>query len=144
MVLKFKCIDYSSLLAILVKNTNKRVLDSYPLKNKDGDSEEPYTITILLKRIKRVLHMFKNIYGFYQMLKFFKYPVISIIFWIVLVFYTLCCDPRFYMTHWVVLILIILFYYSSIFQNYIFPKLKPFLFYVKNKYDNPSVLAATE
>ena len=144
MVLKIKCIDYSSLLAILVKNTNKRVLDSYPLRNKDGDSDEPYTITILLKRIKRVLYMFKNIYGFYQMLKFFKYPVISILFWIFLLFYTLVCDPRFYMTHIVVFIISILFFYSSIFQNYIFPKLKPFLFYVRNKYDNPSLLAATE
>ena len=144
MVLKFKCIDYSSLLAILVKNTNKRVLDSYPLRNKDGDSDEPYTITILLKRIKRVLYMFKNIYGFYQMLKFFKYPVISILFWIFLLFYTLVCDPRFYMTHTVVFIISILFFYSSIFQNYIFPKLKPFLFSVRNKYDNPSLIAATE
>ena len=144
MVLKFKCIDYSSLLGILVKNTNKRVLDSYPLRNKDGDSDEPYTITILLKRIKRVLYMFKNIYGFYQMLKFFKYPVISILFWIFLLFYTLVCDPRFYMTHIVVFIISILFFYSSIFQNYIFPKLKPFLFSVRNKYDNPSLLAATE
>ena len=144
MVLKLKCIDYSSLLAILVKNTNKRVLDSYPLRNKDGDSEEPYTITILLKRIKRVLYMFKNIYGFYEMLKFFKYPVVSILFWIVLLFYTLVCDPRFWMTHLVVFILSILFFYSSIFQNYIFPKLKPILFYVRNKYDTPSLLAATE
>ena len=88
--------------------------------------------------------MFKNIYGFYEMLKFFKYPVVSILFWIVLLFYTLVCDPRFWMTHLVVFILSILFFYSSIFQNYIFPKLKPILFYVRNKYDTPSLLAATE
>ena len=144
MVLKFKCIDYSSLLAILVKNTNKRVSDSYPLYDKDGDSEEPFTITILLKRIKRVLYMFKDIYSFYQMLKFFKYPVISSLFWLVLVLYTFLCDPRFYMTHTVVFIISILFYYSSVFQTYLYPKLKPFLFYIRNKYDNPSKLAATE
>jgi hypothetical protein len=48
------------------------------------------------------------------------------------------------MTHLVVFILSILFFYSSIFQNYIFPKLKPILFYVRNKYDTPSLLAATE
>ena len=144
MTLKFKCIDYSSLLAILVKNTNKRVSDSYPLYDKDGDSEEPFTITILLKRIKRVLYMFKDIYSFYQMLKFFKYPVISVLFWLVLVLYTFLCDPRFYMTHTVVFIISILFYYSSFFQTYLYPKLKPFLFYIRNKYDNPSKLAATE
>ena len=131
-------------LGILVKNTNKRILDSYPLYNKDGDSEEPYTITILLKRIKRVLNMFKNIYSFYCMLKFFKYPVISSIFWIVLLYYTFLCDPKFYMTHWIVFIISILFYYSSVFQNYLYPKLKPILFYIRNKYDNPSKLAVTE
>ena len=144
MILKFKCIDYSSLLAILVKNTNKRVSDCYPLYDKDGDSEEPFTITILLKRIKRVLYMFKDIYSFYQMLKFFKYPVISSLFWLVLVFYTFLCDPRYYMTHTVVFIISILFYYSSVFQNYLYPKLKPLLFSIRNKYDNPSKLAATE
>ena len=144
MKLKFKFIDYTYLLGILVKNTNKRILDSYPLYNKDGDSEEPYTITILLKRIKRVLNMFKNIYSFYCMLKFFKYPVISSIFWLVLLYYTFLCDPKFYMTHWIVFIISILFYYSSVFQYYLYPKLKPILFYIRNKYDNPSKLAVTE
>ena len=88
--------------------------------------------------------MFKNIYSFYCMLKFFKYPVISSIFWLVLLYYTFLCDPKFYMTHWIVFIISILFYYSSVFQNYLYPKLKPILFYIRNKYDNPSKLAVTE
>ena len=48
------------------------------------------------------------------------------------------------MTHWIVFIISILFYYSSVFQNYLYPKLKPILFYIRNKYDNPSKLAVTE
>ena len=144
MTLQFKLIDYSSLLAILVKNTNKRILDSYPLYNKEGDSEEPYTMSVLLKRIKRVLQMFRHVYGFYEMLKFFKYPVISCLFWFLIIFYTFFCDPRYFMTHLVVFIISILFFYSSYFQNYIFPKLKPILFYFGNKYDTPTPLAITE
>ena len=144
MSLKFKFIDYSSLLSILVKNTNKRILDNYPLYNKEGDSEEPYTMSILLKRIKRVLAMFDDIYGFYKMLKFFKYPVLSTLFWLFIIFYTFLCDPRYYMTHTVVFIISIIVYYSSVFQNYAYPKLKPILFYVRNKYDTPSKLAITE
>jgi len=144
MTLKFKCIDYSSLLSVLVKNTNKRILDNYPLYNKEGDSEEPYTLKTLLKRIKRVLAWFDTIYDFYKMLKFFKYPITSILFWILLIVYTFWCNPRHYMTHWVVFILIIIIYYSSVFQTYIFPKLKPILIYVRNKYDTPTTLAITE
>ena len=145
MSLKFKCIDYSSLLALLVKNTNKRVLDNYSLYNKEGDyAEEPYTMSVLLKRIKRVLRMFDDVYGFYQMLKYFKYPVISSFFWLLVIFYTFFCDPRYYMTHTVVFVICILFYYSGYFQNYIFPKLKPILFYIGNKYDTHTNLAITE
>ena len=145
MSLKFKCIDYSSLLALLVKNTNKRVLDNYSLYNKEGDyAEEPYTMSVLLKRIKRVLRMFDDVYGFYQMLKYFKYPVISSFFWLLVIFYTFFCDPRYYMTHIVVFVICILFYYSGYFQNYIFPKLKPILFYIGNKYDTHTNLAITE
>ena len=145
MSLKFKCIDYSSLLALLVKNTNKRILDNYSLYNKEGDyAEEPYTMSVLLKRIKRVLRMFDDVYGFYQMLKYFKYPVISSFFWLLVIFYTFFCDPRYYMTHIVVFVICILFYYSGYFQNYIFPKLKPILFYIGNKYDTHTNLAITE
>ena len=145
MSLKFKYIDYSSLLALLVKNTNKRVLDNYSLYNKEGDyAEEPYTMSVLLKRIKRVLRMFDDVYGFYQMLKYFKYPVISSFFWLLVIFYTFFCDPRYYMTHTVVFVICILFYYSGYFQNYIFPKLKPILFYIGNKYDTHTNLAITE
>ena len=145
MSLKFKCIDYSSLLALLVKNTNKRILDNYSLYNKEGDyAEEPYTMSVLLKRIKRVLRMFDDVYGFYQMLKYFKYPVISSFFWLLVIFYTFFCDPRYYMTHTVVFVICILFYYSGYFQNYIFPKLKPILFYIGNKYDTHTNLAITE
>ena len=145
MSLKFKYIDYSSLLALLVKNTNKRILDNYSLYNKEGDyAEEPYTMSVLLKRIKRVLRMFDDVYGFYQMLKYFKYPVISSFFWLLVIFYTFFCDPRYYMTHTVVFVICILFYYSGYFQNYIFPKLKPILFYIGNKYDTHTNLAITE
>ena len=47
MSLEFKFEDYSTLLSLLVKNTNKRVLDDYPLYNKEGDSDKPYNISIL-------------------------------------------------------------------------------------------------
>ena len=134
MTLKFKCIDYSSLLSVLVKNTNKRILDNYPLYNKEGDSEEPYTMSVMLKRIKRVLAMFDDVYGFYKMLKFCKYPVISFIFWLTIVLYTFLCDPRFYMTHMVVFVICILIYYSSVFQNYFFFIINLILFYIGNKF----------
>ena len=144
MTLDYKFQDFSTLLSLLVKNTNKRVLDDYPLYNKEGDSEEPYTISTLLKRIKRVLAMFKNIYYFYKMLQNFKYPVLSSLFILLLIFYTFFCDPKFFLTHTLVLLVSILFYYSSVFRIYIYPKISPIFFYFRNKYDTPSEIAATE
>ena len=144
MTLDYKFQDFSTLLSLLVKNTNKRVLDDYPLYNKEGDSEEPYTISTLLKRIKRVLAMFKNIYYFYKMLQNFKYPVLSSLFILLLIFYTFFCDPKFFLTHTLVFLASILFYYSSVFHIYIYPKISPIFFYFRNKYDTPSEIAATE
>jgi hypothetical protein len=37
-----------------------------------------------------------------------------------------------------------LFYYSSVFHIYIYPKISPIFFYFRNKYDTPSQIAATE
>ena len=144
MSLNFKYEDYSSLLALLVKNTNKRVLDDYPLYNKEGDSPEPYTIKILLKRIKRVLAMFKNVYSFYKMLMHFKYPVLSSSFLLLVIFYTFFCNPGHILTHILIFIISILIYYSSVFQNYILPRICPFFLNFRNKYDMPSKIAATE
>ena len=144
MSLEYKFYDYSTLLSLLVKNTNKRVLDDYPLFNKEGDSEEPYTISTLLKRIKRVLAMFKDIYNFYKMLQNFKYPVLSSFFLLLVIFYTFFCEPRFILTHILVLLISILVYYSSVFNIYIYPKLCPIFFHFRNKYDTPSTIACTE
>ena len=105
MTLEFKFEDYSTLLSLLVKNTNKRVLDDYPLYNKEGDSDEPYNISILLKRIKRVLAMFKNIYSFYKMLQHFKYPVLSSTFLLLVIFYTFFCSPGHILTHTLIFII---------------------------------------
>ena len=144
MSIEFKFYDWSSLLSLLVKNTNKRVLDDYPLYNKEGDSDEPYTISILLKRIKRVLAMFKDIYYFYKMLQNFKYPVLSSTFLLLVIFYTFACEPRYILTHILIFIISILIYYSSIFQTYVYPKLSPFFLNYRNKYDTPSKIASTE
>ena len=144
MSIEFKFYDWSSLLSLLVKNTNKRVLDDYPLYNKEGDSEEPYTIAILLKRIKRVLAMFKDIYYFYKMLQNFKYPVLSSSFLLLVIFYCFFCEPRYMLTHIVLFIISILIYYSSVFQTHIYPRIRPFFLYYRNKYDTPSKIAATE
>ena len=144
MSIEFKFYDWSSLLSLLVKNTNKRVLDDYPLYNKEGDSDEPYTISILLKRIKRVLAMFKDIYYFYKMLQNFKYPVLSSTFLLLVIFYTFVCEPRYILTHILIFIISILIYYSSIFQTYVYPKLSPFFLNYRNKYDTPSKIASTE
>jgi hypothetical protein len=144
MSLNFRFEDYSTLLSLLVKNTNKRVLDDYPLYNKDGDSSEPYTIKILLKRIKRVLAMFKNVYSFYKMLMHFKYPILSSAFLFLVIFYTFFCNPGHILTHILIFLISILIFYSSVFQNHIFPKICPFFLNFRNKYDTPSKIAATE
>ena len=144
MSLEFKVFDYSSLLTLLVKNTNKRVLDDYPLYTKEGDSEEPYTISILLKRIKRVLAMFKDIYSFYKMLQYFKYPVLSTTFLLLVIFYTFFTKPGYIMTHLLILIISILVFYSSVFNKYVYPKISHIFLNYRNKYDTPSQIAVTE
>ena len=144
MSLEFKFYEWSSLLSLLVKNTNKRVLDDYPLYNKDGDSGEPYTISILLKRIKRCLAMFKDIYYFYKMLEHFKYPILSSVFLLLVIFYTFFCEPKFFLTHIIIFIISILVYYSDVFQSYFFPKVSPIILGFRNKYDTPSKIAASE
>ena len=144
MSLEFKIFDYSSLLSLLVKNTNKRVLDDYPLYTKEGDSEEPYTISILLKRIKRVLAMFKNIYSFYKMLQYFKYPVLSVTFLLIIIFYTFFCEPGYILTHILIFIISILIFYSSVFNKYVYPKISHIFLSYPNKYNNPSQIAKTE
>ena len=144
MSIEFEVFDYSTILSLLVKNTNKRVLDDYPLYNKEGNSEEPYTIGILLKRIKRVLAWFKDIYYFYKMLEHFKYPVLSSSFILFVIIYTFFCEPRYILNHILIFVISILIYYSSVFQTYINPKLNYFLLYYRNKYDTPSKIAITE
>ena len=144
MGLEFKFYDWSSLLGLAVKNTNKHVLDDYSLYSKDGSSSEPYSISIVLKRIKRVLKMFKDIMSFYHMLQHFKYPILSSIIELCVVLYCFCCNPRYLLTHIIIFIMIIIIYYSSIFQTHALPKIKPILLYYRNKYDTPSLLARTE
>ena len=144
MSIEFEVFDYSTILSLLVKNTNKRVLDDYPLYNKEGNSEEPYTIGILLKRIKRVLAWFKDIYYFYKMLEHFKYPVLSSSFILFVIIYTFFCEPRYILNHILIFVISILIYYSSVFQTYINPKVNYFLLYYRNKYDTPSKIAITE
>ena len=143
MTIEFKVIDYSSLLSLLVKNTNKRVLDDYPLYNKEGDSEEPYSTNTLLKRIKRVLAMFKDIYSFYKMLQNFKYPILSSSFLLLVIFYTFFCDPKYILTHIIIFLIQILIFYSSVFHSYIYPKISYYFLYYRNKYDTPSKIAIT-
>ena len=144
MSLEFEVFDYSSLLSLLVKNTNKRVLDDFPLYNKEGNSEEPYTIGILLKRIKRVLAWFKDIYYFYKMLEHFKYPVLSFSFILLVINYTFFCEPRYILNHILIFVISILIYFSSVFQTYMNPKINYILLYYRNKYDTPSKIAITE
>ena len=144
MSLEFKFEDYSTLLSLLVKNTNKRVLDDYPLYNKEGDSDKPYNISILLKRIKRVLAMFKNVYSFYKMLQHFKYPILSSTFLLLVIFYTFFCNPGYILTHILIFIISILIFYSSVFHTYVYPKICPFFLNYRNKYDIPSKIASTE
>ena len=144
MTLQFKFYEWSSLLSLLVKNTNKRVLDDYPLYNKDGDSEEPYTISILLKRIKRCLAMFKDIYSFYKMLEHFKYPVLSSAFLLLVIFYSFFCEPRYILTHLIIFVISILIYYSDFFHTYAYPKISHLFLGYRNRYDTPSKIAATE
>ena len=144
MTLEFKFFEWSKLLSLLVKNTNKRVLDDYPLYNKDGDSEEPYTISILLKRIKRCLAMFKDIYYFYKMLEHFKYPILSSTFILLVIFYTFFCEPKYILTHTVIFVVCILIYHSNLFLSHIYPKISPIFLGYRNKYDIPSKIAVTE
>ena len=144
MTIEFKIKDFSSLLSLAVKNVNKRILDDYPLHNIDGNTDEPYTINTMLKRIKRVLAIMKNIYYSYKMIQRFKYPVLSTSILFLVIYYYIFCDPRFILTHILFFFTILLFSYSQIFNKYFYPYYKTIFLSIRNRYDTPSLIARTE
>lgn len=140
--LEFKFKNCSSLLALAAKNKNKKIIEDCPLENDEKD-EEHFTVGMCMKRIKRIMLMFSLFKLFFQNVFRFKYPVFSSVLMVLMMMYFIFCQTKYILTHILVLLGIILFSFSKVYQKYFGRKVQSYLFSYRNPYDEDSLYVHT-
>jgi len=135
-LISFKITNYSSSLALATKNRNKNVLEDMTISK----SEEEISIKTFFKRMKKMITLMKEFKNQYKSLFRFKYPVYSLILWIILVLYFLFCDITYIVFHVLLVISYVIFMYSTVFKNYISPFNERYIFKYQNPYDFESIV----
>ena len=128
----FKYKNLSSFLALVIKNSNKNIIENYPLGN---GLEGPYKIGILFKRIKRIFIMISSVVEFFKSIIYFKYPIFSLFFLILEIYYFLFCDTRYLLSHFLIILIVLFFCFSKTYQNYLSKYINSIFFFFKNPYD---------
>ena len=128
----FKYKNLSSLLALVIRNSNKNIIENYPLGN---GLEGPYKIGILFKRIKRIFIMISSIVETFKSIIYFKYPFFSLFFLLLEIYYFLFCDTRYLLSHILIILIVLFFCFSKIYQTYLSKYINSIFFLYKNPYD---------
>ena len=128
----FKYKNLSSLLALVIKNSNKNIIENYPLGN---GLEGPYKISTLFKRIKRVFIIISSITETIKSIINFKYPIFSLFFLLLEIYYFLFFDTRYLLSHILIILIILFFCFSKTYQSYFSKYINCIFFTYKNPYD---------
>ena len=144
MKLEFKFIDYSALDVLYSKNANKFILENYPLYNENGDTEAPYTIAIFLKRAKKMISFFVNIFDIKDNITQFKYPNFSVLCLILAEIYFIFFKTQYLLNHILFIFGMILFFNSRIYYAYFAKDFNYYFFSYKNKYYTTSKFVETD
>lgn len=139
--LTLKIKNYSNILAVILKNKNKNILEDVTLVK----AEDEISIKILLKRIKKIGIFMKDLKEGFKKLFRFQYPIFSSLVWACIVIYFLFCKTANFITHLCFLFAFLIFinsstyksYLSSVVNDWIFSKQNPYCFesYISTKID---------
>ena len=144
MKLEIKFIDYSALDVLYSKNSNKFILENYPLYNENGDTEPPFTIAIFLKRAKKMISFFVNIFDIKDNITQFKYPNFSIFCLILAEIYFIFFKTQYLLNHILFIFGMTLFFNSKIYYTYFAKDFNYYFFSYKNKYYTTSKYVETD
>lgn len=138
--LNFRIIDYSSLLSLTVKNRNKKILEDMTMEKNEDD----IGIKNLLKRMKKMIHIFKELDKFYKTVFRFKYPYFSSLIMVFSIAFFLKCQTKYLITHIIFLFFLIGFAFSTLYQATFAPYFDKYVFSYRNPYDFESKFLKTE
>ena len=109
LILRIK--DYTFPLALIEKNRNKKILEDMMIEDDD------LGISSFLKRLNRMVVLFKDLNVYYKTLFRFKYPIFSGILMFLTISFLLICDSQYIVTHLVFICIIIMIKNSYIYHK---------------------------
>ena len=127
--LKLKILDYSSPFALIEKNRNKKILEDMVIE------DDELGISSFLKRLNRIVVIFKDLNVYYKTLFRFKYPIFSGILMFISITFLFICDSRYLVTHLIFICILIMFRYSYIYEKYLSQIIDKYIFSYRNPYD---------
>jgi hypothetical protein len=127
LILRIK--DYTFPLALIEKNRNKKILEDMMIEDDD------LGISSFLKRLNRMVVLFKDLNVYYKTLFRFKYPIFSGILMFLTISFLLICDSQYIVTHLVFICIIIMIKNSYIYHKYLSPFVDKYIFSYRNPYD---------
>lgn len=139
--LLFKYDDCSSMLALGAPNKNKRIIEDISFNN--PSDENLFTIGTILKRIKRVLLLFRYFDQLYDSIFQFKYPIFSSILMILEIVYLFSCQTNYILSHIIIFFAFLLFVNSQLYKATLSDRVDKLIFSVKNPYDLSSEFVST-
>ena len=92
-------------------------------------------ISSFLKRLNRMVVLFKDLNVYYKTLFRFKYPIFSGILMFLTISFLLICDSQYIVTHLVFICIIIMIKNSYIYHKYLSPFVDKYIFSYRNPYD---------
>jgi hypothetical protein len=132
----FKIRNLSNILALLDRNRNKNIIEDLSLLK----SDENFGIKMLLKRMKKIVVLVKDVKEYYKTLFRWKYPVFSGLSCFCLLTYFIFCDVTYALTHLVCFMLYTIFINSRIFSIYLTPYSEKYIYSIRNPYDFDSAI----
>lgn len=132
--------NFSNLLVLTCKNRNKKVLEDMLL----DDSDDDLCFKALLKRMKKMIVYFKELNHWYKELFRFKYPIFSGLLMITTLGFIALMEAKYFIGHMILLVLIFLFTYSSLYKNYCSGFINKHIFSLRSPYDMESKFIVTK
>ena len=132
--------NYSNPIALTTKNRNKKVLEDMRL----DDSDDDLNFKNLMKRMKKMIIVYRDFNHYYKTLFRFKYPIFSGLLMILSIIFCLNFEARYLLSHTILLLLIILFCYSKVYNVYFSFYVNTYILSLRNPYDFESIFVSTK
>ena len=137
-ILNLKITDYSSLLVLIEKNKNKKILEDMDLENDD------LGIKSLFKRLLKAVDTCKEIHNKYLIIFNFKYPIFSSLMMIIMFIYFITFNSIYIVRHMIFIVIILMTLYSKFYSLYFAEYINKYLFSIRNNYDFESEYIITK